>query len=86
MIGALRRMAAVHPTIREVRGLGLMVGVEMGDAAKEVVRRLLSRGIIANAAHETVLRLLPPFTIEKTNIDEFLASLDAVLGEIESAA
>jgi acetylornithine/N-succinyldiaminopimelate aminotransferase len=56
----------------------------MGDAAKEVVGRLLKRGIITNAAHETVLRLLPPFIITKNNIDEFLTELDGILEEIES--
>ena len=79
-------MAQRHRTIREVRGLGFMIGIEMGDAAKEAVTRLLDRGIITNAAHETVLRLLPPFIIEKKDVDEFLAALDAVLEEIESAA
>jgi acetylornithine/N-succinyldiaminopimelate aminotransferase len=86
MIDALKQMGGKHPSIKEVRGHGLMIGVEMGDAAKEAVPRLLARGFIANAAHETVLRLLPPFIIGKQDIDEFLAALDAVLGEIETAA
>jgi acetylornithine/N-succinyldiaminopimelate aminotransferase len=86
LIDELNNMAQRHRTIREVRGLGFMIGIEMGDAAKEAVTRLLDRGIITNAAHETVLRLLPPFIIEKKDVDEFLAALDAVLEEIESAA
>ncbi len=73
-----------HRFITEVRGMGLMIGVEMGDAAKEAVNRLLKRGIITNAAHETVLRLLPPLIITKSNIEEFLAALDEILTEIES--
>jgi acetylornithine/N-succinyldiaminopimelate aminotransferase len=64
--------------------MGLMIGVEMGDDAKEVVSRLLKRGFITNAAHDTVLRLLPPFIISERDIDEFLAALDQVLLEIES--
>jgi acetylornithine/N-succinyldiaminopimelate aminotransferase len=86
LIDELKNMAQRHRTIREVRGLGLMIGIEMGDAAKETVTRLLDRGIITNVARETVLRLLPPFIIEKKDVDEFLAALDAVLEEIESAA
>jgi 4-aminobutyrate aminotransferase len=82
----LRELQARHEVIGDVRGKGLMIGIEMGDAAKEAVTRLLDRGIITNAAHETVLRLLPPFIIEKKDVDEFLAALDAVLEEIESAA
>jgi len=86
LIDELKNMAQRHRSIREVRGLGFMIGIEMGDAAKEAVTRLLDKGIITNAAHETVLRLLPPFIIEKKDVDEFLAALDAVLKEIESAA
>jgi acetylornithine/N-succinyldiaminopimelate aminotransferase len=86
IIDALKQMGGKHPSIKEVRGHGLMIGIEMGDAAKEAVPRLLARGFIANAAHDTVLRLLPPFIIGKQDIDEFLAALDAVLGEIETAA
>lgn len=84
LMEALNKMASRHRSIREVRGMGLMIGIEMGSAAKEAVTRLLKKGVITNAAHETVLRLLPPFIIEKTDVDEFLAALDAVLGEIES--
>jgi acetylornithine aminotransferase/acetylornithine/N-succinyldiaminopimelate aminotransferase len=80
----LKDLAARHPRIGEIRGKGLMIGVEMGSATKEVVSRLLKRGFITNAAHETVLRLLPPFIITKKDIDEFLAALDGVLAEIES--
>ena len=84
LIQGLQHLATRHPSIREIRGMGLMIGIEIGEAAKEVVNRLLKKGFITNAAHETVLRLLPPFIISKTDIDEFLAALDGVLGEIES--
>jgi acetylornithine/succinyldiaminopimelate/putrescine aminotransferase len=65
--------------------MGLMIGIEIGSAAPEVVKRLLKRGIITNAAHDTVLRLLPPFIISKGDIAEFLAALDEVLAEVEAA-
>jgi acetylornithine/N-succinyldiaminopimelate aminotransferase len=81
----LEKLALRHPMMGEIRGMGLMIGVQIGSAAKEVVNKLLSKGFIANAAHETVLRLLPPFIISHGDIDEFLAALDKVLGEIESA-
>jgi len=84
LIDALKQMSEKHPVIAEVRGMGFMIGVELGEAAKEAVARLLARGIITNAAHDTVLRLLPPFIIEKNEIDGFLAAFDTVLGEIES--
>jgi acetylornithine/N-succinyldiaminopimelate aminotransferase len=84
LVQGLRHLASRHRSIGEIRGMGLMIGIEMGNAAKEAVNRLLKKGIITNAAHETVLRLLPPFIISKGDIDEFLAALDEVSTEIES--
>jgi len=81
----IRAMAHKHPSIQEVRGFGLMIGVELGAIAKEVVNLLLKRGIIANAAHDTVLRILPPFIVSRKECDEFLKALDDVLQEIELA-
>ena len=84
LLRGLSKLAAKHHCIKEVRGLGLMVGVEMGSAAKEAVQRLLARGILANAVHDTVLRLLPPLIISRDQIDQFLLSLDDVLAELAS--
>jgi acetylornithine/N-succinyldiaminopimelate aminotransferase len=86
LIRGLKDLAVRHVSMGEIRGMGLMVGVQIGSTAKEVVNRRLKRGIIANAAHETVLRLLPPFIVSKQDIDAFLDSLDEVLSEIESAS
>jgi acetylornithine aminotransferase/acetylornithine/N-succinyldiaminopimelate aminotransferase len=85
LIQGLRALAERHSLISDVRGMGLMVGVQMGSAAKDVVNRLLKLGIIANAAHETVLRLLPPFVITRKHIEDFMGVLDEILTEIESA-
>jgi acetylornithine/N-succinyldiaminopimelate aminotransferase len=85
LMEGIQGLAPRHRLITEVRGMGLMIGVPIGSAAKTVVDRLLSKGIIANAAHSTVLRLLPPFIITRNNIEEFLDALDAVLTEVESA-
>ncbi len=85
LIEGLEKLAERHPMMSEIRGMGLMIGVQIGGAAKEVVNRLLSRGFIANAAHETVLRLLPPFIITHQEIDEFLAALDEVMSEVETS-
>jgi acetylornithine aminotransferase/acetylornithine/N-succinyldiaminopimelate aminotransferase len=84
LVQGLKRLAAHHKSMGEIRGAGLMIGVEMGPAAKTVVDRLLKRGVLANAAHETVLRLLPPFVITQGEIDEFLSSLDGVLDDVEA--
>jgi acetylornithine/N-succinyldiaminopimelate aminotransferase len=82
LVQGLKNLASRHSLIGEIRGMGLMIGIELGSAAAEVVKKLLARGFITNAAHETVLRLLPPFIISRDDIDEFLTALDAVLSEI----
>ena len=64
----------------------MMIGAVLGDAARPAVEALLKNGVIANAAHESVLRLLPPFVIDRRDVDEFLQILDHVLGVIESTA
>ncbi len=86
LVRGLKGLAGKHRSIGEVRGLGLMIGVELGSAAKPVVERLMKRGVLANAAHDTVLRLLPPFIITRKDCDEFLGILDQVLTEIEAGS
>jgi len=77
----LQMLATKHTFIRDVRGLGLMLGVELDspDRAKAVVQNLLQQGIIINRTHETVLRFLPPYTIEQKHVDELIGALDKAL-------
>ncbi len=83
LMSSLRAIAPRHPSMGEVRGMGLMVGVDLGATAVKTVKKLLQRGVIANAAHETVLRLLPPLIITRAEVDEFVAALDGALSEVE---
>jgi acetylornithine/N-succinyldiaminopimelate aminotransferase len=75
----LKRLARKHPAILEVRGLGLMLGVEFKGEAEPVLTGLRDRGILATKAGDRVLRLLPPLVIKSAEIREFLAALDTVL-------
>lgn len=80
------RLRGIHsPLIREVRGLGLLVGVELKIRAMEVVRGLMERGVLALTAGSTVLRLTPPLVITKEEIDQVIESLTKVLGQSEMA-
>lgn len=74
-----------HESVREVRGLGLMVAVELDSAelAKAMVPAMLELGVIINRTHETVLRFLPPYTIRKKHIDEVIEALHATLKKVE---
>jgi acetylornithine aminotransferase/acetylornithine/N-succinyldiaminopimelate aminotransferase len=65
--------------VKEVRGAGLMLAVELQVPGKDVVLKLLERGFIINCTHDTVLRFLPPFVITKKQIDKFVKALREVL-------
>lgn len=65
--------------IREVRGKGLMLGIEIGEAAPQVWRKLLEKGFICNLSHNKTLRLLPPLTIEWEDLEAFANTLGHIL-------
>ena len=86
--GELEGLARKHASVAQVRGLGLMLALDLKspDLAKAVARQLLDSGIIINRTHETVLRFLPPYIVEKKHIDEVVDALDAALTEGSSKA
>ncbi len=67
------------PVVKDVRGEGLMLAVELKISGKEIVKQLLAQGFILNCTHETVLRLLPPFIITEKQIDKFVRALRPIL-------
>jgi len=77
-----------HTSIVDVRGNGLMLAAELesADLAKAVHLGMLKRRVIVNRAHEVVLRILPPFIIERKHVDHAIATLDAVLTSAEKPA
>jgi acetylornithine/N-succinyldiaminopimelate aminotransferase len=77
----LEGLKAKHASIQEVRGLGLMQAVELNsqELAKAVVRQLLQEGIIINRTHDTVMRFLPPYVIQKKHVDQVISALNTAL-------
>ncbi len=74
------------PLVKGIRGIGLFVGVEIDPAlgtAREVCERLMQRGILSKETHDTVVRLAPPLTITRGEIDWALQQLATVLGEMD---
>jgi acetylornithine/LysW-gamma-L-lysine aminotransferase len=67
------------PLIREVRGLGLMVGIEIKQKVAPYLQALTERGVLAQPAGLTVIRLLPPLVINKAQIDRVVEALTEVL-------
>ena len=82
LMGKLNALKAAFSLIKEVRGLGLMIGVELDQPAAPIVKQLMDRGIIANATAERVLRLVPPLNIPKADLETFLEAFTEILTEI----
>jgi acetylornithine/N-succinyldiaminopimelate aminotransferase len=79
--GQLAALKVRHDCIRDIRGMGLMLAMELdsADAAKAVVSTLLAKRILINRTHETVLRFLPPYIIQEKHVDEVIRALDSAL-------
>ncbi|MGH9337498.1 MAG: aminotransferase class III-fold pyridoxal phosphate-dependent enzyme, partial [Vicinamibacteria bacterium] len=73
----LRRIDA--PLIEEVRGLGLMVGIQLRARVAPILEALARSGVLALAAGPKVLRLLPPLTIDERDLERVTEALDEVL-------
>jgi acetylornithine/LysW-gamma-L-lysine aminotransferase len=81
----LEQLQGKHKVIKEVRGLGLMIGVELRYDVLNVILKALDRGVLILDAGRNVLRFLPPLVIEKGQIDKVISVLDEVLEEEENA-
>ncbi len=75
----LRALAPRFEFITEVRGYGLMVGVQLSIPGKEIVNRAMAEGLLMNCTHDTVLRFLPPYIVTEEHVDEAIAILKKVL-------
>jgi predicted acetylornithine/succinylornithine family transaminase len=74
----LAELQKQFPFIREVRGQGLMVGVELSFPGKQIVLDAIEQGLLINCTHETVLRFLPPYIVTEKEIDRAVAILKRV--------
>jgi acetylornithine/LysW-gamma-L-lysine aminotransferase len=72
--------ALSHPKVRQVRGRGLMVGIELKERITPTLRGLQEAGVLALPASATTLRLLPPLIWERAQVDEFIQAFRQVLG------
>jgi acetylornithine/N-succinyldiaminopimelate aminotransferase len=67
--------------IDHVRGLGLMIGVQLKSAGTDIVNKCLDKGLRINCTHETVIRFMPPMIVTKDQIDKAIEIFDSVLSE-----
>nr|CRH07601.1 acetylornithine transaminase (NAcOATase and DapATase), PLP-dependent [Candidatus Magnetococcus massalia] len=78
----LREMADGRRMVKQVRGKGLMVAMELNAPAEEVASICLSRGLLLNCCMGTVLRFLPPLVVSKEEIDQAVSTLGEVLSDL----
>ena len=78
----LRTLALKHPVIVEVRGAGLMRGIELRIDAAPIIDLARERGLLVNRTNEKVVRLLPPLTISVDDLDQGITILDEVLAAV----
>jgi len=69
--------------VKEIRVIGLMVGLEVSKEGPAIVEKMLEKGFLINCTAERVLRFLPPFIVEKSEIDLAINALEEALEEIE---
>ncbi|MFN8484724.1 MAG: acetylornithine transaminase [Anaerolineae bacterium] len=72
------------PHVKEVRGLGLMVGVEMDTAAAPLIDAAYAHGLIITSAGENVLRFVPPLILETWHVDELLTGLKEIFDGVDA--
>jgi len=84
----LEALAQRHDCVTEVRGMGLMLGLELdsADLAKRAASEMMAQHIIINRTSETVLRFLPPFILERRHVDAAVAALDGILTSLTSTS
>jgi len=75
-LGALQKK---HPIVTEVRGKGLMIGMELKEPGKEIVSKGLEKGLLLNCTQEKVLRFVPPLILSKAEVDFAVKILDEIL-------
>jgi acetylornithine/N-succinyldiaminopimelate aminotransferase len=77
----LTQLKQKYPLIDSVRGIGLMIGVQLTGPGAEIVDKCLERGLRINCTNNTVLRFMPAMIVTKEQIDEAISILDNVMGE-----
>jgi acetylornithine aminotransferase/acetylornithine/N-succinyldiaminopimelate aminotransferase len=82
----LEKLADKFDFIREIRGEGLMVGIELSREGNPLVAEALKRGLIINCTHDFTLRLLPPFIINRGQVREFLNRFQEVLAAVSQSS
>ena len=80
--GELEALGAKYPFIKEVRGIGLMIGMSLSIPGGDIVKKGHERGVLLNVTHDTVLRFVPALTVSKQEVNQMIQILDGIFKEI----
>jgi acetylornithine/N-succinyldiaminopimelate aminotransferase len=81
--GRLEGLKEKFSFIRDVRGEGLLLGLDLSCPGKPVVKACMDRGFLINCTQEHVLRFIPPLIVEEALIDSLVACLEEIFGEMK---
>jgi acetylornithine/succinyldiaminopimelate/putrescine aminotransferase len=75
----LKLLTTRHPAVQEVRGRGLILGLQLAIPARPIVEQALAEGVLFNSTQDTVLRFLPPFLLQEKHVDKGIRVLKKLL-------
>jgi len=79
----LNELARKHGFVKEVRGFGLMLGMELAIPGKQLVLDAMAEGLLINCTHETVLRFLPPYIVTEKEVDQAVKTLGKLFAKVK---
>ena len=79
----LNELARKHGFVKEVRGFGLMLGMELAVPGKQIVLDAMAEGLLINCTHETVLRFLPPYIVTEKEVDQAVKTLAKLFAKVK---
>ena len=79
----LNELARKHGFVKEVRGFGLMLGMELTVPGKQIVLDAMAEGLLINCTHETVLRFLPPYIVTEKEVDQAVKTLAKLFAKVK---
>ncbi len=80
--GELEALGAKYPFVKEVRGIGLMIGMGLSIPGGDIVKKGHERGLLLNVTHDTILRFVPALTVSKQEVNQMIQILDGIFKEI----
>jgi acetylornithine aminotransferase len=84
MLEAFRRRLDEHPAVRDVRGRGLMIGIELDRDVNQFKQAALERGLLLNVTQNKVIRLLPPLIIDADQAQQIVDGVCTLIEELEA--